>query len=1008
MSDKIELIATIVPKNDAGFPIAFSKNVQYSDGTVEGALDTLNTNIGSLDNLETSSKGSIVDAINAVQEAADSIHVKTLFGTSLEGTEDVNTLNGQIGKSGSNFVVSEAVTDTVDGTAVGIEDSSKKIVSFNSESVSGFAKLSNSSNELAGSFFIEGSEQSPSEYIYGKIEDMTDVASSEYGMIMTEDSSLVQTVKFIYRIGEDQKKAVNLPTVASEKQTVALTSHADGSSDLPAENVSVTGSWSFPTTGLTVGSTSLTEQELTNFKTQASDVPEIKSSLEDHLADHENPHQVTKAQVGLGNVDNTSDINKPISTAQSQKFNELSQSISDNSDTITNHIANKSNPHEVTKDQVGLGNVTNAGMDSSPIDKSTNYVTSGGVKTYVDNSVSGVSSTITDHIADKDNPHAVTKDQVGLGSVVNATMDPAPSQDSTNYVTSGGVKTYVDSTVGTVSSELSSHEADYSNPHKVTKGQVGLGNVDNTSDADKPISTAQSQKFDELNESISENATSISDHVGNTSNPHNVTKDQVGLGSVVNATMDSAPTESSQNYVTSGGVKTYVDGQVSTVSQSVTTLQGYFENGIAKKATADANGNDISTTYVKNTMIGATSGVASLDDTGKIPASQLPSYVDDVLEYDSVSDFPESGEAGKIYVSKENNLTYRWTGTGYAEISQSLALGSTSSTAWAGDKGLQNQNDIATLQGYFTGDAANKAIADSNGTPFTEYMSDINAKYTKPSDGIPMSDLASSVSSLINGAVQTSTVASGTVKGAVLLGVAGGAATYEQANSKYTKPSTGIPKTDLASDVQTSLGKADSALQSLPIASQSSLGGIKVGAGLAIGEDGTLSATGGGTADAVAWENVTSKPFSSVSSTDFSTASGTLSLTKNGLVTSVAGKSGAVTLAKGDVGLGNVVNVGTDSTPTSGSSNNITSGAVYTALSGKQDSLSFDGTYNASINKAATVSTVTNATSSLVPNSRTINGKALTGNITLSASDVGALPNSTVIFKEGQTFSIDW
>lgn len=72
---------------------------------------------------------------------------------------------------------------------------------------------------------------------------------------------------------------------------------------------------------------------------------------------------------------------------------------------------------------------------------------------------------------------------------------------------------------------------------------------------------------------------------------------------------------------------------------------------------------------------------------GKVPAAQLPSFVDDVLEYDSVSAFPATGEAGRIFVAKDTNRTYRWSGTQYVEISPSLALGETATTAYAGDKG---------------------------------------------------------------------------------------------------------------------------------------------------------------------------------------------------------------------------------------------------------------------------------------------------------------------------------
>ena len=72
---------------------------------------------------------------------------------------------------------------------------------------------------------------------------------------------------------------------------------------------------------------------------------------------------------------------------------------------------------------------------------------------------------------------------------------------------------------------------------------------------------------------------------------------------------------------------------------------------------------------------------------GKVAASQLPSYVDDVLEFANLASFPATGESGKIYIAIDTNITYRWSGTGYAEISSSLALGETPSTAYRGDRG---------------------------------------------------------------------------------------------------------------------------------------------------------------------------------------------------------------------------------------------------------------------------------------------------------------------------------
>ena len=71
---------------------------------------------------------------------------------------------------------------------------------------------------------------------------------------------------------------------------------------------------------------------------------------------------------------------------------------------------------------------------------------------------------------------------------------------------------------------------------------------------------------------------------------------------------------------------------------------------------------------------GKANGYAELDSGGKIPASQLPSYVDDVLEYANLAGFPTTGETGKIYIAQDTNITYRWSGSNYVEISASLAL----------------------------------------------------------------------------------------------------------------------------------------------------------------------------------------------------------------------------------------------------------------------------------------------------------------------------------------------
>lgn len=117
-------------------------------------------------------------------------------------------------------------------------------------------------------------------------------------------------------------------------------------------------------------------------------------------------------------------------------------------------------------------------------------------------------------------------------------------------------------------------------------------------------------------------------------------------------------------------------------------------NGKALSSDINLSAEDVSA--IPASQKGAANGVAELDESGKVPSAQLPSYVDDVLEgYFSEGKFYKesehttemTGEAGKIYVDMATNKTYRWSGSAYAEISASLALGETSSTAFRGDWG---------------------------------------------------------------------------------------------------------------------------------------------------------------------------------------------------------------------------------------------------------------------------------------------------------------------------------
>jgi hypothetical protein len=107
---------------------------------------------------------------------------------------------------------------------------------------------------------------------------------------------------------------------------------------------------------------------------------------------------------------------------------------------------------------------------------------------------------------------------------------------------------------------------------------------------------------------------------------------------------------------------------------------------------------------------GAANGYAELDSSGLVPSSQLPSFVDDVVEAANFAALPGTGTTGKIYVTLDDNKTYRWSGSAYVEISSSLALGETSSTAYRGDRGK-----TAYDHSQATGNPHGTAMSDISG-----------------------------------------------------------------------------------------------------------------------------------------------------------------------------------------------------------------------------------------------------------------------------------------------------
>lgn len=210
----------------------------------------------------------------------------------------------------------------------------------------------------------------------------------------------------------------------------------------------------------------------------------------------------------------------------------------------------------------------------------------------------------------------------------------------------------------------------------------------------------------------------LNKHISNKQNPHSVTKEQVGLPNVTNdaqikrvemgksngvATLDSTgkvPLTQLPDNIGEGNnlelgetsTTAYPGNKGKTNANAIRSLTNALDS-VDFYSRTTRNQLDA----FKNTK-GQSQGIVPLDENGKVASSYLPSYVDDVLEYDTRTTFPTTGESGKIYIALDTNKTYRWGGTTYAELTSSITLGETSSTAYAGDKGKKNREDINNLK----------------------------------------------------------------------------------------------------------------------------------------------------------------------------------------------------------------------------------------------------------------------------------------------------------------------
>lgn len=358
-------------------------------------------------------------------------------------------------------------------------------------------------------------------------------------------------------------------------------------------------------------------------------------------------------------------------------------------ESLEQHGVRRDNPHGVTANQVGA--YTKAEVTE--------------LVSQVNSNINDATADLGKHKANTSNPHGVTASQVGAYS----------KSEADNLLANK-----VDKVTGKGLSKNDYDDTEKANVLANTNARHIHGNKDLLDTYDQTnanIKDAISKKHNHNNKTILDNTTASyttedKTKLGNIEAGANVNvlegvqlngTDLTITNKKVNIeTLDTIDTNSSKP-IRSSAVKTYVGEVKEEIEEDFTITIDNHKNdkgnphGVTKSQVG--LGNVTNDAQVKRSEMGVANGVATLDNTGKVPTAQLPSFVDDVLEYANKSSFPTTGEAGKIYVSQNDNKTYRWSGSTYVEISSSLALGETSSTAYRGDRGKTAYNHSQLTSG---------------------------------------------------------------------------------------------------------------------------------------------------------------------------------------------------------------------------------------------------------------------------------------------------------------------
>lgn len=426
---------------------------------------------------------------------------------------------------------------------------------------------------------------------------------------------------------------------------------------------------------------------------------------------------ITPANIGLGNVNNTADANKNVASAAKlttarslwgQDFNgtgNVSGALTDVGNITSNVAANTD--WGIFKLGEPIFRVASAGLVISPYDKSTGFV---AIRTGANNITSGEKEI-----------RLLNDGKVGIG-----TANPSKKLDVNGTLNVSGDATLTSINGVTVGSSPKFTDTTYSSKSAASGGtDVSL------------VTTGEKYAWNNKTSNTG-TVTSVAVKMNGATKGTVTTSGTIDLGTVltshqdISGKADKSATVSSVAYNTTSkkitktingttsdvvtAAKIVTDGGGITSHQDIsgkvdktTTVNGHALSGNVSVSKSDVGlGNVTNDAQVKRSEMGAASGVATLDSNGKVPSSQLPSYVDDVIEgyfynskfyKESAHTTEITGETGKIYVDLSTNKTYRWGGSAYAVISETLALGETSSTAYRGDRGKTAYTHSQTTSG---------------------------------------------------------------------------------------------------------------------------------------------------------------------------------------------------------------------------------------------------------------------------------------------------------------------